>query len=170
MAKEYDIAKASGACTACHQPLEPGRPFTAVLIDKGDSFQREDYCLACGQQAGGRQGPEVLGVWQARMPTPQQPARPVISNAVLVQFFDRLADSDPAAEGKLAFRFVLGLMLMRKKLLVYDKTQRDEDGRETWTMHYKSDERAVELLRPDMDEDRIAEVTGQLREIFEVPA
>ena len=47
MAKEYDIARASGCCQACRREFQPAEEFVAVLHDKGEQFEREDFCTGC---------------------------------------------------------------------------------------------------------------------------
>jgi len=166
MAKEYDIAKASETCAACGRPLQGGEVFVAVLHDTGQQFQREDLCEPCWA-ARPDEAPAAFSSWHGRVPLPEEPARKSVTGAVLIDFFERLADHDEDA--KVNFRFVLALMLMRKKLLVYDGCESGEDGREVWTMHLKSDPAPVAVIHPKLGERQIAEVASQLGAIFEEP-
>ena len=88
-----------------------------------------------------------------------------VDDELLINFFERLE----GAEGdlKLSFRFVLALVLMRKKLLIYDRMDRGEDGTETWEMHLKGNPRTHRVIDPRMDEEKIAEVSTQLGQILE---
>ena len=56
---------------------------------------------------------------------------------------------------------------MRKKLLVYDRMQREDDGGEIWQMHFKGSDQVHHVIDPKLDEDKIAEVSGQLGQILE---
>ncbi len=56
---------------------------------------------------------------------------------------------------------------MRKKLLVYDRMERGEDGTETWEMHLRGNPQGHRVIDPKMDEDKIAEVSTQLGQILE---
>ena len=69
--------------------------------------------------------------------------------------------------GRVNFRFVLALVLMRKKLLTYDGSATDEAGEETWTMRLKADGQVRQVLNPQLDEHKIAELSGQLSEILQ---
>ena len=100
------------------------------------------------------------------MPEASQPKPTFVDNEVLVDFFNRLADQDEPA--KISFRFVLALMLMRKKVLVYDGRQGGPDAGETWQMHFRGGSQRVEVIHPPLDEEKIAEVTAQLGSLFEV--
>ncbi len=166
MGKDYEIAKASGACAGCSRELAGGEEFVAVLYDRGAEFQRQDLCADCwaGRDESSQQ---AFSFWHSRVPTPGQPKRQFVSNEVVVEFFTRLEGADEPA--KINFRFVLALMLMRKKLLIYDRGEADEDGRDIWTMHLKADAEPVEVIHPDLDEQQMAEVTAQLGAVFEAP-
>ena len=164
MAREYEIQNASGCCGKCGRELAGGEEFTAALFEAEDGFRRQDLCMSCLQAAGD----EVTGaysVWQSRVPTPEQPKNRFVGDEVLIDFFEKLRDSEEAT--KINFRFVLALMLMRKKLLVYDGSRRDDDGGEVWTMHFRKQDTPVEVIHPEMGPGQIAAVTAELGSIFE---
>lgn len=166
MGKDYEIARASGACGSCGQELAGGQEYVAVLHDRGEAFEREDLCCACWQ-AREQADTAAFSVWRSRVPTPDEPKRQFVSNEVLVEFLDRLEGEEEPA--KVHFRFVLALMLMRKKVLVYDGSEADEAGRDIWTMHLRADSRTIRVIHPALDEQQLADVTAQLGAVFEAP-
>jgi len=167
MARDYDIAKASNACGRCRRELAPGEAFVAALFDDGEAFRREDFCAACWEARAEEPGePRPFSTWQCRVPTPEAPRRRLVGDEVLIDFFERLDGQDEP--GRVNLRFVLALMLMRKKVLTYDRADSDEDGREVWAMHYRTDETPVRVVNPHLDEQQIADVAGQLGGLFEV--
>jgi len=82
---------------------------------------------------------------------------------VLCELFERLKDT--VEEPKLNFRFVLGLILMRKRMLVYESS-RSEDGKDIWTMRFRGKDDRLDLLNPRLTEQQVAEVSQQLGEIL----
>jgi len=62
---------------------------------------------------------------------------------------------------------VVALILMRKKLLIYDRMDTDDREREIWTMHLRGRDEKVFVMDPKLTEDRIAEVSADLSEIME---
>jgi hypothetical protein len=104
-----------------------------------------------------------VAFWQATMPAHEQKKKLFVDDEVLCELFERLKDTTEPA--KLNFRFVLGLILMRKKMLIYD-TSRTEDGRDIWEMHFKGREDKLDLLDPKLDESQMAEVSQQLGQIL----
>ncbi|HUS46877.1 MAG TPA: hypothetical protein VM098_02070 [Phycisphaerae bacterium] len=165
MAKEYDIGKAASKCVQCSRQLQTGEEFVATVKEAGDEFQRQDFCITCWSAAG-RDESAMLAVWRSRVPQSHEKNKLLVDNEVIVNFFDRLDGAEEPA--KINFRFILGLVLMRKKLLVYDRMRKEPDGREVWQMHFRSDQRAVEVTDPHMDDVKIAEVSQQLNQIMEV--
>ncbi len=164
MAREYEIARTSGLCGACGRELSDGEEFVAVVFEEGQEFRRQDLCPACWEAGKGRTA-GAFSFWRARMPLSAGEKRPLVDNGVLVDFFNRLEGHEEPA--KISFRFVLALMLMRKKLLVYEGSAADQAGGEVWSMRFKHDQTPVEVVRPHLDEARMAEVSAQLGELFE---
>ncbi len=163
MAREYDIAGASGLCRGCGRELAAGEEFVAVLLDGGQEFRREDFCAACWQSRPDERA-EVFSIWRSRVPPPAEPKKKVVDAELLVEFFNKLEGHEEPL--KVNSRFVLALMLMRKKLLAYEGSSTDEAGREVWTMRFKHDHTQVEVLRPRLSEEEVAAVSSQLGAIF----
>ena len=165
MAKEYNIDKTAGQCVLCGRLIAPGEDLVATVTEADEELRRQDYCLACWQAEPGDDSPGVLGVWRTRMPAPKEKKKLLVDDELLVNFFQRLEGTDAAA--KISFRFVLALVLMRKKLLVYDSAEKRDDGTELWTMHLKGEPTRYAVIDPHMDEENIAAVSRQLGEIME---
>ena len=98
------------------------------------------------------------------MPLVEQKKKLFVDDEVLCQVFERLADT--AEPAKRNFRFVLGLILMRKRLIVYENSHTDDAGRETWQVRFKGKEQMMDLLNPKLDETQIQDVSTQLGEIL----
>jgi len=171
---EYNISKTSGRCLKCQCELKVGEEFVAVLRELPEDFQREDYCTSCwnadepkavDQAAAGSAATSVVGVWRSRLGAPQEKKKLFVDNDLLVNFFERLEEATEPL--KVNFRFVLGLVLMRKKLLVYEGRTKLPDGREEWKIRLKGSERIQRVVDPRMDEEKIAQTSEQLGQILE---
>ena len=97
------------------------------------------------------------------MPHPQEKKKLFVDDEVLCGLFERLADAGEPA--KVNFRFVLGLILMRKRLIVYEGS-RQENGRDLWVVRLKGRDERLDLVDPRLDEHQMAEVSGQLGQIL----
>jgi hypothetical protein len=165
MAREYEIARPTGLCHVCQKALVAGQDFMAAVFDVGKQFRRDDTCLPCWQEKG--RPAEAFSVWQGRVPEKSEPKKVYVDDEVLKGFFERLeGEAEPA---KIQFRYVLALMLMRKRLLAYDSDATVE-GVETWRMHFRGQTAVVEVVNPHLTEEQVAEVAAQVGAIFENPA
>jgi hypothetical protein len=165
MARKYDIAKADCICRACNRRLAAGEEFVATLREIGQEFHREDYCPPCWEGQGSAEKADLLGFWKAKAPEPAKKKKLFVDDEALLDFFAQLENADTPA--KIDLRFVLALVLMRKKLLVYDRAEKLPDGHDAWTMHIKGVEGTVVVIDPRMDEDKIAAVSQQLGQLVE---
>ena len=138
-----------------------GDKFMAALRETPTGFERLDISTSAWPQFDRK---DVVGFWQTTMPQPEQKAKKLfVDDDVLCTLFERLADtSEPA---KINFRFVLGLILMRKRLVVYETT-RSEEGRDVWVVRLKGREDRLDLVDPKLNEAQVAEVSQQLGEIL----
>ncbi len=166
MAKDYNISKPDGLCDACGRQFQVSQEFTATIRQTADAFARQDFCLDCWADGGRGGEPDVIGVWRSRIPEPKEKKKLFVDDDVLINFFQRLDGSDEPA--KISFRYVLALILMRKKLLVYDRVDKDDLGRDVWKMHLKGEDRAHEVVDPHMDEDQTLQVSQDLGQIMEI--
>ncbi len=164
MAKDFNIARPGSLCTACQRPIEPGQEIVATVRDDSDELVRRDFCTGCWSNELA-QDPNVVGVWRTRIPQPPEKKKLLVDDSILVNLCERLAGTD--APAKINFRYVLALVLWRKKLLVYDRMQKLNDGSEVWKMHFKGSDQVHEVIDPKMDDLKIAEVSGQLSQIME---
>ncbi|MCJ7545006.1 MAG: hypothetical protein MUP47_10695 [Phycisphaerae bacterium] len=140
MAREYNISKTACLCRSCQKHLEPGSELVATVREAGEELQREDFCLDCWSARPQQADHGLLGSWHSRVPASTEKKKLLVDDELLVNLFQRLEHPDTAAKAN--FRFVLALILMRKKLLVYDRTEAME-GQETWVMHLRGDDTPV---------------------------
>lgn len=156
----YEVGRPQGKCVVTGRDIAPDEKLMAALRETPMGFERLDISMdawADFDKTG------VLGFWQTTMPRPESKKKLFVDDEVLCGLFERLAETTEQA--KLNFRFVLGLILMRKRMLVYEETRYDS-GREIWSVRFKGREDRLDLLNPKLDEQQVAEVSQQLGEIL----
>ncbi|MEE9293340.1 MAG: hypothetical protein V3W34_00030, partial [Phycisphaerae bacterium] len=89
--------------------------------------------------------------------------RLLVDDDVLVNFFRRLKDETRLV--RLQFRFVLALILMRKRLLKYEETKR-ADEKEYWVMRLGKEAERHSVLNPRLTDDEIETVSKELGAIL----
>ncbi len=154
----WEIEKSQEVCGGCEKQLEEGCEYVASLIEDGESFARRDYCIECWGE-----GREAFGFWRTRVPMKEEKKKTFVDNEMLMSLFLRLADSQEDLRRK--FRFVLALILMRKRLVKFEKTIH-RDGDEFWQLSCKATDEMQEVWDPKLDERQIQEVSGELSSIL----
>ena len=138
MIQKWDIQRTEGRCTGSERKLEPGEEFYAALIDKQSCFERADYSVEYWNE----HHPEVYSFWKTTFPEANEKKRLFVDDSVLFNFFERLEKEEEPL--KINFRFVLGLILVRKRMLKYEQTRRDGE-RVIWYIAHQFVERLQSL-------------------------
>lgn len=152
---EWDLARNSGQCHRCESELAEGQTYYGALIEVGEGFERRDFCPACWEG----QKTEHFCFWKSRVPIRQKKEKLFVDDTLLINFFERLDQQSDAM--RIRFRFVLALILMRKKLLRYEQTIRDGKT-EYWQMRLTAANALHQVENPRMNDQQIAEVSSQL--------
>lgn len=156
---DWDIHKPSGLCSGTGDEIEVGQEYFAALVEGPEGLERRDFTAPYWQE----QQPEVYCFWKARLPEPNQKKKLFVNDEMLMSFFERLTEETEPE--RVNFRFVLGLILMRKRKLKYDATEIRED-QEFWRLRVTGEKRFVEVLNPHLDEEQVEQLTGQIGEIL----
>ncbi|MFM9996570.1 MAG: hypothetical protein ACKVU4_12315 [Phycisphaerales bacterium] len=172
---KYEIARPTGVCAATGRAIAPGEPFVAVLVEAGsageESLQRRDYHAESWADgavlAELKPAPRVLGHWRAVMPEPNASGRTIIDDEALADLFEQSLDEGGGGDddpSRASFRFVLALLLVRRKLL---KPAGSSEG--ALVLRWARDgDRATpfEVPDPGMDGARIAQAAERLSAVL----
>ncbi len=188
----WNVGRAAKQCAACQTDLTPGAACWAALVgwptgdkserSKGDRpvehppYERLDFCTTCWE-AGKRPLPpaELFSWWRTQIVTGEKKANPFVDDSVLLDIFNRLTDRTEVLDIRL--RFVLALLLMRKRLLRYEglaelsASQKEQFAHfttppEVWRMQQRGQEPETLVLNPHLTTDQISEVSQQLSGIL----
>ncbi|MEM7754460.1 MAG: hypothetical protein AAF297_02375 [Planctomycetota bacterium] len=127
----YEIGRATNTCAATGNALEPGDAIVAALVEhpESDGFMRTDFALAAWDDGARPAKPaRLFGFWRTTVPEPNAKVGPVIDAEGLLGLFEQLAESDPDADtDRIALRYLITLVLVRKRELVLDRVERTAD-------------------------------------------
>jgi hypothetical protein len=155
-----EVPRGGGVCAACGGAIVAGEKYCAAIRETTAGIERLDVSAKCWPDVE-KNG--LLAFWQTVMPKADEKKKIFVDDEVLCSLFERLADAvEPA---KISFRFVLGLILMRKRLVIYDATRHDA-GCDVWVVRLKGKTEEMDLLDPKLDEQQMAEVSQQLGQIL----
>lgn len=156
---EFDLRGSTRACAATGRPLAPGERYYGVLADEDGKFVRRDYA------ADAWNGPPTNAAahWAGRIPATDGPRKPTFNDGVLLDCFDHLAGSpDPNRRN---FRYVVALLLMRRKRLKFEDVRRAADGACTLVVRDARSGSRHEVPDPRLTE---AEIDAVQAEVFRV--
>jgi hypothetical protein len=155
---DYQIQPPTRRCAATGRKLRPGEKFYTLLLDQGGKFIRQDYSSEAWQ--GPPEG--TFSFWTGRVPAQEENRRPRIDDDLLVDCFHRLeGQNDP---GRVNFRYVLALLLMRRKRLQFAEARNDGE-REILLLRCARTRAQYQVVNPRLTEEEMAAVQ---EEVFQV--
>jgi len=169
--RDYKISASDRTCHVCGRAFGVGDAYYSAVVEaeaESDAmFVRRDFCPDCWTP-----DPDAyFSYWKTRVPEPP-PARQTGPRLVdlgrLVQLFEHLAGAEE--EEARRFRYVLALVLMRKKRLRLESSRRVAGGRgEELTLRESGSRRQHVVTSPVLSEDEIRSVTDRLGTILDMP-
>ena len=156
---DYHLAAPGRVCAASGRELKPGERFVSVLLDEPGGLTRRDFA----PDGWTAPPPNAMAYWRGVVPTTDTPRRPAFNEAILFDCFDHLAGA--TEPNKVHFRYVVGLLLMRRKKLKFEDAKRTTDGGEVLVVRDTRTGRRVEVPDPRLGE---AEITAGQDEVFRV--
>ncbi len=158
---EWEIDKPLGHCSGTGREIGCGEEYYAALVETEEGFQRRDFSAEYWQE----EKPSVFCYWKTKLPDSDKKKRLFVDDEMLMAFFERLAEE--SEQEKVNFRFVLMLVLMRKRRLKYDSS-RIEGDKEIWRLRIVGEQEFVEVLNPHLDEEQIEQLSSQIGQILQV--
>ena len=162
MSSDWNIRRSSRICSLTGQAIEPGTVFFSALREENDRFAREDFSEAAW--------PEVdktafFSYWKSKAPEKDQEntAFAIDIEQVLI-FFDRL-EAEKSREKQL-FRYVIALILARKRVLRLDDIKKTEQG-DYLLLYDKRIAKAIEVFSPDASREEVDSLQQELNLLFE---
>jgi hypothetical protein len=157
---DWEIEKPLGRCYGTGKKIESGQEYYGALVETERGLERRDFCVDYWE----REKPSVFCYWKTKLAPPEQRKRVFVDEEMLMAFFDRLAGE--TEQERVNFRFVLALVLMRKRRLKYDSAA-FENEKEIWRLRVTGDKQIVEVVNPHLDEGQIEQLSSQIGQILQ---
>lgn len=155
MTQEWNLPRHAALCGTCGREFEVGASFRVFLSLLDGAFHRDDVCDACPAPAHAG----VVGWWRTRRKPPPERRSHAFDREAVYSFFARMEEE--AQTDKRRFRFVLALLLWRKKVLKLTDTA-DRRNEEIWNFVAAHDGKTFAVVRPDLDEAQMEQLSEQL--------
>jgi hypothetical protein len=156
---DFEIQRCSRRCSVTERELRTGETCYSVLVPAGDDVQRRDF------SAEAWQGPpdDCIGWWKATVVDPNDGRLHWAPNDVMLHYFERLLD-DPTA---LDARYVLALLLVRRRIARLDRTETAADGRVELVLFCPRNEAEYRVAEATVTPERAAAIQQQLSELLQ---
>ncbi len=156
---DYEVQRCSRHCAKSGRELAPGESYYSVLVAEGAELQRYDY------SADAWQGPpeEAVGWWKARIPDRDASRMHWAPNDVMLQFFDELAGQPEKQD----MRYVLALLLVRRRVMRLEESDTDQQGREVLVLYCPRRDATYQVSAVSPEPSRIDEIQQELVRLLE---
>lgn len=114
--------KLSRVCAETGRPFEPGEKIFTFLFEEDGEIRRRDLCAEAF--AATKRPENALAWWSSRLPSSVEKKEKLAPNDALTDFFESLADRPDEA----ALRYVLALLLTRRRVLRFEREEIDFDA------------------------------------------
>ncbi|MHC4570642.1 MAG: hypothetical protein ACYS0C_01010 [Planctomycetota bacterium] len=158
---KWEVSKPLGQCSGTGKKIEYSEEYFAALVETEEGLQRRDFCADYWEV----EKPNVFCYWKTKLPHPDQKKQVFVDDEMLIAFFERLERE--SEQEKINFRFVLALILMRKRRLKYDSSV-TEANKEIWRLRVVGGKETVEVINPHLDKQQIEQLSSQISQILQV--
>ena len=127
MTEDWNIQSPAHACAYTEKPFGKGEPIYTILSIGSDGFRREDICQSAWQAAGGEQIRDKAGVvsfWQHPYVPPPPPTPEPLKKEDAESLLRALLEKNLPEDKEV--RYILAVMLERKRILKHRETLVDE--------------------------------------------
>lgn len=157
---DWKFTKRGEQCAQCSRPFAEGEVHVSALAVEGETIARLDACLACWKR---RDAQNDLFWWRTHH-SANKPRGLALNLEALEALFFSLGTRTETNLREL--RYVLCLILMRKRRLKIDRVGRSERG-EVLVVSRPRRQEAHEVDVYDFSPEKIDELRGRLQDVFE---
>ncbi len=162
MAEVWQVAKSTRVCAAGGGEIPPEVPFYSALVEGENGFERRDYSAAAWPQVDRT---PFFSYWKNKGWSPNPDRRPPVDYERLLAFFDRLEGAEE--DGKKLLRYVLALVLVRRRRLRLDDMKREEDGDRLVLFDRRDGGKTLTVLAPQASDEDLKRAQEQLQQLFD---
>ncbi len=155
---DYDLKRCTRRCAATEREFTPSETFYSTLASEGAELVRRDYCAEAWQ--GPPEG--IVGWWKSRMPDAKAKKARLAPNDVILQLFEQLSEQ-PAKQD---MRYVLSLLLVRRRVVRLEEDETDEQGHEVMVVYCPRRDTTYKVRVVTPDEQRADQIQEELSRLL----
>lgn len=155
---DFDVQRCTRRCAKTDRELRPGEWIYSALVGEGAEVVRYDYSDEAWE--GPPEG--AIGWWKFQIPDPQSSKIHWAPNDVMLDYLERL---DGQAD-KLDERYVLALLLLRRRVVRLEETEQDETGQDVLVLYCPKNEREYRVMVQVPTDERTEQIQNHLAELL----
>ncbi|MBC8871123.1 MAG: hypothetical protein H8E44_16985 [Planctomycetes bacterium] len=155
---DFEIQRCTRRCAKTDRDFQPGEAFYSVLRAEGSEVVRYDYC----EQAWEGPPDDAIGSWKSQMAEPNAKKVNWAPNDVMLHYFQELEGQ----AGREDVRYILALLMIRRRILRLEETENDETGRELLIVFCGRNETEYRVPVVPPDEPRSQEIQEELAQLL----
>lgn len=156
MAVEFDIQPLTRKCAITGRELAVGERYHGVLLDKDGKLRRVDYSAEAWDNAP----PAAVAHWIGKIPAADKPKKPIFHDNLLLDCFQHLSES--TAIDRLQLRYVIGLLLMRRKRFKFEDSRKQPNGQTVMILQDAKNGARHEVVDPRLSSQEIEMVQDEV--------
>lgn len=156
---DYEVQRCTRQCAKSGREFAPGESFYSVLVAEGAELRRYDYAIDAWE------GPpqEAIGWWKSQIPDRSALRKHWAPNDVMLQFFDELAEQPDKQD----IRYVLSLLLVRRRVMRLEESEPDEHGREILLLYCPRRETTYQVPAVAPEPSQIEKIQQELARLLQ---
>jgi hypothetical protein len=156
---DYEVQHSARRCSATGREFAPGETYYSVLVAEGAELKRCDFAAEAWQ------GPpeEAIGWWKSQVPERNAGKKHWAPNDVMLDFWDQLADELEKQD----MRYVLTLLLVRRRVFRLEEEKRDPQGRQWLSVYCPRREATYEVAAVTPEQTRIDQIQEELAALLQ---
>lgn len=156
---DFEIQRFSRRCSVTGRAFEAGDWFYSALVAQGADIVRSDFA----PEAWSGPPDRSIGWWKSRVPDPRQtPRMKWAPHEVMLQYFQQLGGDEQQAD----LRYVLALLMVRRRILKLVGNQTDADRHECMILFSPQTDEEFEVRVAAPDPARAEQIQHRLAELL----
>lgn len=156
---DYEVQHAARCCSASGREFVPGETYYSMLLEEGTQLRRLDVAADAWQGPS----PDAIGWWKSQVPDRNSNKKHWAPNDIMLNFWDGLANQPERQD----MRYVLTLLLIRRRVFRLEEEKSDEQGREVVVVHCARRDTTYDVLAVMPEASRVDKIQDELAALLE---
>lgn len=158
----WEVGRSQRMCAVTGKVFEDGDEYFSALREQGESFSRQDFSPAAWQE---QDKSLYFSFWRTRLQKGERKKNKLVIDVEAFYTFFRSLEGEEAT-GRQIFRYLVALMLVRKRVLRLEEVEKHPEG-ETLILFDTRTKEECRVPAPAATEEQLATAQEELNQIFE---